>query len=278
MSEPGPQRIALLGHGAIGRRVEAALRTRLAPGAALAALLRPGTLRPGEDTAGAGLRRFEDLGALLAWRPALAVECAGHAVVAQAVPALLRAGCDVLIVSVGALGDAALRAEIEQAARAGGGRPLVVSGAIGGLDALRAARAAGLDSVRYTGRKPPLAWAGTPAQARCDLAAVREPTVVFEGHADQAARAFPKNANVTAAVALAGIGFERTAVTLVADPGVTANVHELQASGPFGSLSLQLANAPLPDNPKTSWLAALSIEAALLAHFHPFSIHSCEGS
>ncbi|HVR54655.1 MAG TPA: aspartate dehydrogenase, partial [Pseudorhodoferax sp.] len=184
-------------------------------------------------------------------------------------------------VSVGALGDAALRAEIEEAARAGGGRPLVASGAIGGLDALRAARAsgaAGLHSVRYTGRKPPLAWAGTPAEARCDLAAVREPTVVFEGHAAEAARAFPKNANVTAAVALAGIGFERTAVTLVADPGVTANVHELQATGAFGSLSLQLANAPLPDNPKTSWLAALSIEAALHAHFHPFSIHSCEGS
>lgn len=273
MAERRPSRIALLGRGAIGRRVEAALRASLAPRAELAALVRPGTAAQSGAPA-----LFDDLTALLAWGPELAIECAGHAVLAQAVPPLLRAGCDVLLVSVGALGDAGLRSAIEAAACAGGGRPTVVSGAIGGLDALRAARQAGLASVRYTGRKPPLAWAGTPAEARCTLAALREPTVVFEGKAAEAARAFPKNANVTAAVALAGVGFERTAVTLVADPGIAANVHELQAAGAFGSLSLQLVNAPLPDNPKTSWLAALSIEAALHERLNPFSIHPSDWS
>lgn len=266
-------RIALLGHGAIGRRVEAALRARLAPGAALAALVRTGGTAPAAD-----LARFTDLDALVAWRPDLAVECAGHAVVAQAVPVLLRAGADVVIASLGALGDAGLRADIEAAARASGSRPILVSGAIGGLDALRAARLAGLDGVRYTGRKPPLAWAGTPAEARCVLADIRQPTVIFEGNAADAARAYPKNANVTAAVALAGVGFARTSVTLIADPSVHANVHELHATGGFGVLSLRLANAPLPDNPKTSWLAALSIEAALQDYFHSSSLNPSDWS
>ncbi|CAN7746486.1 aspartate dehydrogenase [Pseudorhodoferax sp. LjRoot39] len=271
MVEHRSPRIALLGRGAIGLRVEAALRQRLAPGAALAALVR----RPVAQGV-AGIDFFIDLDALLDWAPDLAVECAGHAVVAQAVPALLRTGADVVIASVGALGDAGLRRTIEAAARAGGARPIVPSGAVGGLDALRAARQAGLRSVRYTGRKPPRAWAGTPAEARCVLADIRQPTVVFEGNAADAARAFPKNANVTAAVALAGAGFERTTVTLVADPDVNANVHELQASGSFGELSLRLANAPLPDNPKTSWLAALSIEAVLRDVLHPSSFHASD--
>jgi aspartate dehydrogenase len=265
------RRVALLGYGAIGRRVEAALRQRLAPDAALAALVRPESAAAMDPPA--GLAVFTELSALLAWQPDLAVECAGHAVVAEAVPPLLRAGVDVMMASIGALGDASLRAEMESAARAGAARPIVVAGAIGGLDALRAARMAGLDSVRYTGRKPPRAWAGTPAEQRFVLADITQPTVIFEGPAADAARAYPKNANVTAAVALAGLGFERTAVTLVADPTVSANVHELSAEGAFGRLSLRLENAALPDNPKTSWLAALSIEAALHAYFHPSSLN-----
>lgn len=271
MAEPlANQRIALLGWGAIGQRVHATLRDRLMPDAEIALFARPSSAeRLRQDS---GLRVFTDAAALAAWQPQLAIECAGHAVVAEVLPPLLRSGIDVVIASVGALGDPALRADIEAAARAGGARPLVVSGAIGGLDALRAARQAGLDSVRYTGRKPPQAWRGTPAEQRIDLGAITEPTVIFEGCAADAARAYPKNANVTAAIALAGIGFDRTEVRLVADPGVTANVHELDAQGAFGALQLRLQNAPLPDNPKSSWLAALSIEATLASYFHPQSL------
>lgn len=263
------QRVAVLGWGAIGRRVHAALRERLLPDALVAAYLRPNSAATTET---AGLVRCTDTGSLLAWQPDLAVECAGHAVVADVVPALLRSGVDVLIASAGALGDAALRAELEAAAREGGAEPIVVSGGIGALDALRAARTAGLAEVRYTGRKPPQAWAGTPAAERFDLDAITVPTVIFEGFAATAARVYPKNANVTAAVALAGVGFERTSVTLVADPTVTVNVHELDALGAFGRLSLRLENEALPDNPKTSWLAVLSIEAALAHYLNPQSL------
>lgn len=254
-------RIAILGLGAIGQRVLTSLQGFMPMDASYAALVRT----PGNVSV--DVQRFTDVEALLDWRPDLAVESAGHGVVADVVPRLLRAGTDVVIVSIGALGDARLRDELRLAGQTGGAKLITVAGAMGGLDALEAARGAGLTSVRYIGRKPPLAWAGTPADNVCDLGAITAATTVFEGSAAHAARLFPKNANVTAAVALAGVGFERTAVQLIADPAVSKNVHELEVEGAFGRFFIRLENKPLPDNAKTSWLAALSIEAALRRYF-----------
>lgn len=92
---------------------------------------------------------------------------------------------------------------------------------------------------------------------------IQQPTLIFQGNALSAAQLYPKNANVTAAVALAGVGFEETEVQLFADPTVDQNVHELQVAGRFGEFDIRLRNAPMPENPKTSWLAALSIEDAV---------------
>lgn len=253
-------RIAVIGHGAMGRYLLPRL-ARLLPRAELALVLR----EPGEVPA--GCTPLSGAAPLQAWRPSLLIECAGHGAVREHVPGALRAGVDTIITSVGALADAGLRAELDASALAGASRLITVAGAIGGLDALDAARSAGLDSVRYIGRKPPLSWSGTPAQQAFDLAALTQATVIFQGSARESARAYPKNANVTAAVALAGIGFERTEVTLVADPGVTQNCHELEVRGAFGEFHIRLANAPLPDNPKTSWLAALSLEAQIRRYF-----------
>lgn len=267
-------RIAVLGLGAIGRRVLSSLQGSLMPEASYAAFDHQALT--GTTAEWQGVERFVSAEGLIDWRPQLAIECAGHAVVSSLVPDLLRRGVDVLIVSIGALVDEELRSCLHSAALEGGSRLLTVSGAIGGLDALDAARSAGLDAVVYTGRKPPIAWRGTLADGPFNLASIAVPTVIFEGSAADAARLYPKNANVTAAVALAGIGFDGTDVRLIADPGIEQNVHELDVRGAFGRFSIHLENNPLPDNPKTSWLAALSIEAELRKHLR-LSINPTQG-
>lgn len=261
MSTKKISRVGIVGLGAIGKRVLDALQSHHLPDARYAAIEHSSLASSYIDKH--KLDIFADVQGLLAWKPDLIVECAGHAAVVDSVPAFLEAGVDVVIASIGALADKALVAKLESAAKRGGARIILVSGAIGGLDAIRSARVAGLDRVVYTGRKPPQAWAGTPAEEEFDLANIQVPTTIFKGNAAQASSRYPKNANVTAAVALSGVGFDATQVELVADPTVANNIHEVSAHGAFGDLFIRLVNNPLPDNVKTSWLAALSIEEAV---------------
>jgi aspartate dehydrogenase len=208
----------------------------------------------------------------LAQMPDHAIECAGHAAVKATVPELLRRGVDVSLVSVGSLAEGGLAESLEAAAREGGAQLTLISGAIAGIDAIASARVGGLDSVVYTGRKPPVGWLGTPAESVCDLATLDKPTVIFEGSAGEAARQFPKNANVAATVSLAGIGLDRTRATLIADPGVTRNIHHVKAIGAFGELEITISGHALADNPKTSALAAFSAVRALRSLTSPVVI------
>lgn len=259
------RRIAVIGLGAMARELRSSFK-RLGGGFDVAAaLVSPGHALNPDDLD--GLEVFRDPVELAAWKPSLVVECASHTAVRDSVPILLRMGIDTVIASIGSLADPALLRDLEVAAVTGKSRLTIASGAIGGLDVLRAAKLAGLSSVAYTGTKPPRAWAGTPAESFCNLATISEPTVFFKGCAEEASRLFPKNANVTAAVALAGIGFEDTSVALVADPMASFNSHQVVAEGAFGSFSVCLRNAPLPDNPRTSRLAALSVQQAVVSHF-----------
>ena len=141
---------------------------------------------------------------------------------------------------------------------------LLPAGAVGGIDAIAAMRLGGLSSVRYRSRKPPIAWRGTPAENIVDLGKLAAPTILYTGNARAAALNYPQNANVAAAVALAGLGFESTQVELVADPGAPGNVHEIEAEGAAGRFAITLQGKPSRTNPKTSALAALSVARALL--------------
>ena len=192
------------------------------------------------------------------------IDCAGHDALRQHGPDVLGRGIDLTTVSVGGLADAALYDALDRAAMKGRARLQLASGAIGALDCLRAAAVGELGSVTYTGRKPPLGWKGSPAEDRLDLDSLAgDATVHFEGTARDAAMAYPKNANVAAAVALAGVGFDRTKVRLIADPGVDQNIHEIVADGEFGSFSFSIRGHALAANPRSSALAAMSVVSGL---------------
>lgn len=117
--------------------------------------------------------------------------------------------------------------------------------------------------ARPAGTKPPAGWAGSPAGDALDLATLSASTAHFTGTARAAALAYPKNANVAAAVALAGVGFDETQVHLIADPGATQNTHQIEARGVFGSFDFTISGNTLPDNPKSSALAAMSAVRAV---------------
>ncbi|MCB6184675.1 aspartate dehydrogenase [Leeia sp. TBRC 13508] len=251
-------KIVILGLGAIGRKVLNTLKQTNKDNLQIAGFDHPA--RSESLSLELGIPTFSNVDSMLNWQPDLVIECAGHQVVAEIVPPVLNAGVDVVLVSVGALSDHQLFQKIDEATQHSGAELVLVSGAIGGLDALRAARSAGIHRVTYTGRKPPHAWVGTPAETLFDLNIISQPTEIFSGNALESAQQYPKNANVTAAVAMAGIGFEKTSVKMIADPTINKNVHELTVVGEFGEFSIRLENNPLPENPKTSWLAALSIE------------------
>lgn len=200
------------------------------------------------------------------------LECAGHGALCDYGDAILRRGVDLGVLSAGALSDVDLVEKLRRAAEQSGSKVVVVPGAIGGIDAVSAVEEGGLTSVQYTGRKAPLSWKGTPAEDVCDLEALTEPCDVFVGNARDAARLFPKNANVVATVALAGLGFEKTSVRLIADPSVIRNTHRIQAKGPNVGFDFETSSGTLPSNPRTSALTSQSAYRTLKLQAHPFAM------
>ncbi|MCP1751051.1 putative dinucleotide-utilizing enzyme [Bradyrhizobium elkanii] len=165
-------RVAVIGFGAIGSFVIEHLQAdRSIEVSAAFSLPRPEAC---------SVPVVDSLEALLATGPELVVECAGHGSLRDVGEAILRHGTDLLVASVGALADSVLEHALRKAAADGGGRLLIPGGALGGIDAVSAAREAGLDSVEYSGRKAPQAWKGTRAEQLIDLISVRQATAFFE--------------------------------------------------------------------------------------------------
>ncbi|MBS7538271.1 aspartate dehydrogenase [Ancylobacter lacus] len=259
-----PPHVGLIGFGAIGRDLNA----RLARGSGSLPALRQTLLlrHPPAEPPVSGTAVVESLDALLDARPALVVEAAGQAAVAELGPPLLAAGVDLLVASSGALGEPALLARLLAAAERGGARLVVPSGAIGGLDYLAALQGEPDARILYTSRKPVAAWRDELAAAGHDPARLERPVTLFEGRATEAARLYPRNLNAGLTVALAA-GAERTTVRVVADPACTENTHEIEVESPLGRAGLRFANTPSPANPKTSALTAASLAAAVRRHF-----------
>ena len=275
MSESGrtrgsPMRVGIGGLGAIGmalaRRMDAGL-----DGLELVAV----SARDRERAAARlkGLKRAVPVLGLsdLAEVSDVVVECAPAGVFDQVAEPAIRLGRILIPVSVGGLLD---NWHLVDLASMTGARINVASGAVLGLDAVRAAAQGDIQQVLIVTRKPPGGLAGAPHIERnaIDLEALDQPLKVFEGSAREGVTAFPANVNVAAALGLAGIGPDRTRLEVWADPGVSRNTHSIIVESDSARFELKIENIPSDDNPRTGRIVVLSIIAALRRLVDPLTV------
>ncbi len=200
----------------------------------------------------------------------IAVECAPAAIIEDICRPMLEAGKSVIVLSCGALLP---RPELLDLAKAKGGRIIVPTGALLGLDAVVAAAEGEITSVRMTTRKPPGGLKGAPYLEKNGISVdgLTEAKRVFSGSAREAAAGFPANVNVAAALSLAGIGPDRTRIDIWADPAVTRNCHDIEVEADSANFRMSIENVP-SDNPKTGRIVALSVLAALRKLGAPLSV------
>ncbi|HET9904689.1 MAG TPA: aspartate dehydrogenase [Xanthobacteraceae bacterium] len=258
---PAPLRIGLAGFGAVCREVALRLEAGI-PGLMLAAV----AVRDVEKAQ----RHLPRLGSAIPVLPlaALAERCD---VVVEGLPkeaflavarATVEAGRMFMPLSVGQLLD---HWDLVARARETGARILVPTGALIGLDAVRAAAEGDIRSVTMVSRKPPAGLEGAPylRERGLSVLGLKEPMKVFDGSAREGARGFPANLNVAAALSLAGIGPDRTRLEIWADPTVERNTHRIEVDADTARFSMTIENVPSPDNPRTGRITALSAVAAL---------------
>jgi aspartate dehydrogenase len=261
--EQEPLRVGLIGYGAIGQDVFDLLAKRATKDViVVGALVRnPTRTRP------PGPPIVSTLSALLAEQPHVIVEAAGHAGLCEHGCSVLRAGIDLILVSIGALAESHVFHALLEAAQVGKAHITIASGAIGGLDALSAASIGGLTRVVHTMRKPAQDLLESEEASR--LTSARE---IFRGNARLAAQQFPKYLNIAAAVALASNGLDLTEVYVVADPTIEHTRHEIQAEGAFGTLRFEIENKPISNLGRGARLVGMSIVHALLRRRASFII------
>jgi aspartate dehydrogenase len=254
------QTVAIAGLGAIGLPLARALDAGV-DGLTLIAVAARDHAKA--ETSLAGFRTRPRIVGLAALAEAdIVVEAAPAAMFEQIAMAAIEAGRILVPASVGALLP---RLHLIARAKATGARVIVPTGALLGLDAVRAAAEGPVESVTMETRKPPGGLAGAPylEQHGIDVRGLTAPLLVFEGNAFDAAAGFPANVNVAAALALAGIGPTRTRVEIWADPAVTRNTHTIRVEAEAARFTMTIENVPSEDNPRTGKLTALSVLTCL---------------
>lgn len=256
----GELQVAIAGLGSIGSKIATALDQGI-EGLSLAAVA---VRDPAKHQAFlSGLRHQPQIMPIdqLGEAADIVVECAPSNQLRAIVEPAVKRGKAAVVVSVGGLLD---NFDLVDLARAKGGRILVPTGALIGLDAVNAAAVGTIHSVKMVTRKPIGGLKGAPfiVQNNIDIDNLREPLKLFEGTAREAARGFPANVNVAVALSLAGIGPDRTQMQVWADPTVTRNVHRIEVEADSARFSMSIENIP-SENPKTGMITALSVIALL---------------
>jgi aspartate dehydrogenase len=262
-------RIAIAGLGAIGRSVARRLTDGL-PGLSLACIATGnadkarGWLKEQKiDCPVVELDEFPK-------HADLAVECAPASLIERICRPMLEAGKQVMVLSCGALLP---RQDLIDLAKANGGRIIVPTGALLGLDAVAAAAEGTIHSVKMSTRKPPIGLVGAPHLVKNNISVegLNTAKLVFSGTAREAAAGFPANVNVAAALSLAGIGPDRTMIDIYADPAVTRNCHSIEVDSDSARFTLSIENIP-SENPKTGKNVALSVIATLRKMHAPLAV------
>lgn len=249
------KKIMVIGYGTMAQYVVANLPSDISLGYLL---VKPEKVEQTQSIVGDSVQVISSV-AELQGQPDIVVEMAGQAGLKQHLLDLLALGLDVGVISVGAFADSDFEAKVKQSALDHQCKVHILAGAVAGMDGLAAAKLAGLTDVIYQGRKPPQGWQGSHAESLIDLENIQIAATFFKGTAREAATLFPANSNVAATIALAGIGMDATIVELIADPAIQQNQHQIRAYGTFGEMDITMQGFPLPNNPKTSMLAALSV-------------------
>jgi aspartate dehydrogenase len=273
MRDPRESRVGIVGCGALGQAIlrahaEGKLKARIAGVTSRSTERARAFLSqlPGSPSA---RPPYLERDALIAGCE-LIVEAAGGPVVAELAEACFAAGKDLLVISTGALLD---RPDLLDLARERGCRLILPSGAIAGIDGIKAACRGRIDRLTLTTRKPPGGLQGAPylRERGIDLTGLAIEREVFYGPVREAVRGFPENVNVAATVSLAGLGPDRTFIRIVAVPGLARNCHTIEIEGEFGALKMEIQNVPT-ENPKTGRLTAMSIVRAIEDAVDPIRI------
>ena len=192
----------------------------------------------------------------------IVIECAPKPVFRDLAESVLKAGRTFMPLSCGQMLEHPVLVDM---ARENGGRILIPTGAIIGLDLIRAMAVGEIHSVTLETRKPPNGLAGAPhlVENEISIEGLTEPKLVFSGNARQAAIGFPANVNVAAALSLAGVGPERTMVKVWADPTIDRNMQTVRVTSDSGEAEMGVRNVPSEENPRTGKITALSVVACL---------------
>jgi aspartate dehydrogenase len=255
-----PLRVAIAGLGAIGFKLAEAL-DRGIPGCELAAVSANDLSKAAERLS--HLKCSVPLVALGELEPLadIVVECAPAKLLPDIAEPFLRAGKTAIVLSAGALLS---HEHLIGLARQHGGQIVVPTGALLGLDAVTAAAEGNIRSVRMITRKPVRGLIGAPylVEHNIRIEDITAPLRVFKGTAREAAIGFPANLNVAVALALAGIGADKTTLEIWADPSLARNTHRIEVDSDSAGFSMSIENVP-SDNPKTGRITALSVIAYL---------------
>ncbi len=216
----------------------------------------------------------KDIDDILNSKAELVIEAASIGAVKLFAQDILNSKKSIMTMSTGAFADQVFYDKVIKTARENNANIYLPSGAIGGLDAIRSASIGGIDQVTLETTKNPESLKGAPylTENKIRLEEIDRKTVIFEGNAVEAINGFPANVNVAIALGLAGIGVEKTKVRIIADPDVGQNIHRIKVKGEFGEFTFNVKNLPSPQNPKTSYLAALSAIATLKKITSPVKI------